>query len=88
LAGQSARLRKWVETGERLWSARPAARRSGFHSNEKLVPFDVIAGRGWSPTRKGLIQQLEVEVLVGFHEEPVGKGTAAGAGHLIAEQLN
>jgi hypothetical protein len=48
----------------------------------------VIAGRGWSPAGEDLVQQFETNDLVGFHEEPVGKRTAAGTGDLIAEQLD
>ena len=56
----------------------------------------MIAGRGWSPAREYLVQQFEINDLVGFHEEPVGKRMALpdwsvacgiGAGDLIAEQL-
>jgi len=77
-----------VEAGERLCRVSLPALTGGLHANEKLVPSDVIAGRGWSPAREGLVQQLEGDGLVGFHEEPVGKTTAAGACHLIAQQLD
>jgi hypothetical protein len=48
----------------------------------------VIAGRSGTPAGKGLVQQLQVDDLVGFHEEPIGKTTTAGAAGLIAQQLD
>ena len=60
----------------------------GFHSDKKLVPPDVIASCSWSPAGEGLVQQFEIDDLVGFHEEPVGKETAAGAVGLITQQLD
>jgi len=59
-----------------------------FDSNEKFVPFDVIASCSWPSAREGLVQQFEVDDLVGLHQEPVGKWTTAGAGGLIPQQLN
>lgn len=46
----------------------------------------MIAAR--SPSTECLVQQFEVDDLGGFHEETVGKRTAAGAGDLITEQLD
>jgi hypothetical protein len=60
----------------------------GLHSDEELVPFDVIAGRGGTTSRKRLILEFEVDDLVGLHENPVGKTPAAGATGLISQQLN
>jgi len=48
----------------------------------------VIASRCWTPARESLVQQFEIDDLAGFHEEPVGKGTTAGAGGLITQQLD
>jgi len=60
----------------------------GFYSDEKLIPFDVIACRGWSAAGEGLVQQFEVDGIVGLHEEPGGKRTADGATGLISRQLD
>ena len=59
-----------------------------FHSDEKLVPFEVFAGSGRSASRKDLIQQLEVDDLIRLHQYPVGKGTTTGAANLIRQQLD
>ena len=61
---------------------------SGSHSNEELIPPDVIACRGWPPAGKGLVHRFQVGDLVGFHQEPVGKGTTAEASGLITQQLD
>lgn len=62
--------------------------RSGFDSDEKLVPMDVIARNGGPASRKRPLEYLEFCGLIGFHEQPVGKRSTAGAGDLIAEQLD
>ena len=59
-----------------------------FHPDEKLIPPDVIACRSWSAAGEVLIQQFQIDDFVGFHKEPVGKGTAAGAGGLVTQQLD
>ena len=56
-----------------------------FHSDEEFVPFDVIACSSGPPAGKGLIEQLEMSDLVRLHEQPVGKGPAAGTGNLIRQ---
>ena len=62
--------------------------RRRFHSDKEFVPFDVITCGGWSAAGEGLVLQFEIEDPIGFHEDPVGKKAAAGAGDLIAEQLD
>jgi len=47
---------------------------SWFHSDEKLVPFEMFAGSGKPASRKELIEQLEVSDLIRLHQDPVGKG--------------
>lgn len=84
----SARLRKRSESGDALCRTAPCPLAGRFHPDEELVPSNVIAGWGWSPTTESPIQQFEVDDLVCFHEDPVGKRTTAGAGDLIAEQLD
>ena len=59
-----------------------------FHSDEKLVPFEMFAGSGRPASRKALIQQLEVNDLIRLHQDPVGKGTTTGAANLIRQQLD
>jgi hypothetical protein len=36
-----------------------------FHSDEKVVPFEMFGGGSGSPSRKGLIQESEVNDLIG-----------------------
>ena len=84
----SARLREAGEEGEALYETSLSAFTGRFHPDEKLVPPDVIAGRGGTPAGEGLVQQFQVDDLVGFHEEPVGKTATAGAAGLIAQQLD
>ena len=62
---------------------RPSAR--GFHTDERLFPPGVIASRSWAPAGEGLVQQFEIDDLVGIHAEPVGKTTTAFAGNLLSE---
>ena len=38
-----------------------------FHSDEKLVPFELVAGGGRPASRKTLIQQFEVDDFIRFH---------------------
>jgi hypothetical protein len=93
---KSSSITPWCElapgqiagSGETLCGAGAPAFTGRFHSDEKRIPPDVIAGRGRPPAREGLVQQFEADDLVGSHEEPVGKGTAAGAVGLIAKQLD
>ena len=59
-----------------------------FHSDEQLVPFEMLAGSGRPASRKDLIQQLEVSDLIRLHQDPVGKGTTTGAANLIRQQLD
>ena len=59
-----------------------------FHSDEKLVPFEMFAGSGRPASRKALIQQLEVGDFIRLHQDPVGKGTTTGAANLIRQQLD
>src|SRR5260370_26269575 len=58
-----------------------------FHSDEKLVPFEMLAGSGRPASRKDLIQQLEVSDFIRLHQDPVEKGTATGAANLIRQQF-
>jgi hypothetical protein len=44
----------------------------------------VFAGSGWPPASEGRFQQLESFDFVRLHENPVGKGAAAGAGNLVS----
>ena len=48
----------------------------------------MIACRSWSAAGEILIQQFQIDDFVGFHKEPVGKGTTAGAGCLVTQQLD
>ncbi len=59
-----------------------------FHSDEQLVPFEMLAGSGRPASRKDLIQQLEVSDLIRLHQNPVGKGTTTGAANLIRQELD
>jgi hypothetical protein len=54
-------------------------------SDEKLVPFQMFPGSGGPPSRKELIQQLEVSNLIRLHQYPVGKGATTGAANLICQ---
>ncbi len=57
-------------------------------SDEKLVPFKMFAGGRESPSRKGLIQQIEILDLIRLHQDPVGEGATTGAANLIGQQLD
>src|SRR5258708_37968910 len=59
-----------------------------FHSDEKLVPFEMFAGSGRPASWKDLIQQLEVSDFIRLHQNPVGKGATTGAANLIRQQLD
>jgi hypothetical protein len=84
----SAKLRRWGRHGEALSGAGLCPPASGFHSDEELVPLNVVACCGRSTAGKGLVQHLKTDDLVGFHEEPVRKATTAFAGSLVSEQLH
>jgi hypothetical protein len=79
-------MRSRAAEGRGLLRASPHGRR--FHSDEELVPFDVMTCGGGPPSRKGLIEQFEVGDLIRFHEQPVGKRAAAGTGKLMTEELD
>ena len=59
-----------------------------FDPDEEHIPLDMFARGGGASARKGLIQQHEVGHLIDLREKPVGKMTTAGAGNLIAQQLD
>ena len=61
---------------------------SWFHSDEKLIPFEMFAGSGRPASRKELIEQLELSDLIRLHQDPVGNGTTTGAANLIRQQLD
>jgi len=61
---------------------------SWFHSDERLVPFEMFAGSGRPASRKVLIEQLELSDLIRLYQDPVGKGTTTGAANLIRQQLD
>ena len=48
----------------------------------------MFAGGGGSSSPKCLFQHFEILHFVHLHENPVRKGTAAGAGNLVSQQLD
>ena len=58
-----------------------------FHSDEQYLPFQMFAGGGGPPSRKSLIQQLEVNDLIRLHQDPVGQAATTGAAYLVRQQL-
>ena len=51
------------------------------------LPFQMFAGGGGPPSRKSLIQQLEVNDLIRLHQDPVGQAATTGAAYLVRQQL-
>lgn len=70
----SAKLRKEGGSAHGLLTgAGSATLRRRFDPDEELVPFDVIASRIWPTAWESLVQQFEVDDLVGLQEKPVLK---------------
>jgi hypothetical protein len=61
---------------------------SRFHSDEEFVPFAMFAGGDGAASRECLIEEFEIGNLIHLHQDPVGKGAAAGARDLIPQQLD
>ena len=61
---------------------------SGSNSNEQLVPFPMLPGRGRAASRKALIQQLEIGYFVLLYQYPVRQRAATRATDLVCQQLD
>ena len=59
-----------------------------FDPDEQHIPFDMFARSSGPSSGEGLVQQHEIGNLMDLCQEPVGKGTTAGAGNLIPQQLD
>jgi hypothetical protein len=84
----SVRLRNASRNGQEAQKMLFGVLVSRFHSDEQFVPFVMFPRFGGAASGKGLVELFDFRGLVGHDTLPVGKLFAAGAAHLIREELD